>query len=95
MVHRYGDDWEIALARIRRDRALAQPVADDAPVLEVERLLARARWHDRRGRRCPPHAPDVARSRRATIDDGMTETDTLDQQLEEIGVQLDWVRDYL
>lgn len=43
MVHRYGDDWELALARIRQDRALAQPVADDAPVLEVERVLARER----------------------------------------------------
>ena len=43
MVHRYGDDWELALARIRQDGELARPVADDAPVLEVERILARER----------------------------------------------------
>jgi glycerol-3-phosphate dehydrogenase len=43
MVHRYGDDWELALARIRQDADLARPVADDAPVLEVERVLARER----------------------------------------------------
>ena len=43
MVHRYGDDWELALARIRQDAELARPVADDAPVLEVERVLARDR----------------------------------------------------
>ena len=43
MVHRYGDDWELALARIRQDPDLARAVADDAPVLEVERVLARER----------------------------------------------------
>jgi glycerol-3-phosphate dehydrogenase len=43
MVHRYGDDWELALARIRLDAELARPVVDDAPVLEVERVLARER----------------------------------------------------
>jgi glycerol-3-phosphate dehydrogenase len=43
LVHRYGDDWELALARIRQDAELARPVADDAPVLEVERVLARER----------------------------------------------------
>jgi glycerol-3-phosphate dehydrogenase len=42
-VHRYGDDWELALARLRRDPELARPVVDDAPVLEVERVLARER----------------------------------------------------
>jgi glycerol-3-phosphate dehydrogenase len=43
MVHRYGDDWELALARIRQHPELARPVSDDAPVLGVERVLARER----------------------------------------------------
>jgi glycerol-3-phosphate dehydrogenase len=43
MVHRYGDDWELALAHIRRNPDLAHPVDDDAPVLHVERVLARER----------------------------------------------------
>jgi len=42
-VHRYGDDWQDALARIRDRPELAAPVADDAPVLEVDRELARTR----------------------------------------------------
>ena len=42
-VHRYGDDWDDALARVRERPELATPVADDAPVLEVDRELARAR----------------------------------------------------
>ena len=43
LVHRYGDDWELALARVRQHAELARPVANDAPVLEVERVLARER----------------------------------------------------
>ena len=42
-VHRYGDDWRLALERIREQPELAAPVSPDAPVLEVERELARTR----------------------------------------------------
>jgi glycerol-3-phosphate dehydrogenase len=43
LVLRYGDDWMEALRLIRADPALAEPVADGAPVLAVELALAGAR----------------------------------------------------
>jgi glycerol-3-phosphate dehydrogenase len=39
----YGDDWREALAAIRDDAALAEPVFPGLPVLGVETLLARIR----------------------------------------------------
>jgi glycerol-3-phosphate dehydrogenase len=39
----YGDDWREALAAIRDDAALAEPVFPGLPVLRVETLLARIR----------------------------------------------------
>jgi glycerol-3-phosphate dehydrogenase len=43
LVLRYGDDWTQALRLIREDPALAEPVAEGAPVLGVELALARTR----------------------------------------------------
>ena len=42
-VHRYGDDWQTAVALIEERPELAAPVADDGPALEVDRELARTR----------------------------------------------------
>lgn len=43
LVERYGDDWEVALDRIRDDPALGAPIVDELPVLGVEVALARER----------------------------------------------------
>jgi glycerol-3-phosphate dehydrogenase len=43
LVHRYGDDWRMAHALIGEDESLGEPVDPDAPVLAVERVLARTR----------------------------------------------------
>lgn len=43
LVERYGDDWEDAVALIRDDARLGQPVAAGLPVLGVELELARTR----------------------------------------------------
>lgn len=43
LVERYGDDWEEALALVRADPALGEPVHDDLPVLRLEAHLARTR----------------------------------------------------
>ena len=43
LVLRYGDDWRGAHALIGEDESLGEPVDPDAPVLAVERLLARTR----------------------------------------------------
>jgi glycerol-3-phosphate dehydrogenase len=43
LVLRYGDDWTGALRLIREDPALAEPVAEGAPVLGVELALAATR----------------------------------------------------
>jgi glycerol-3-phosphate dehydrogenase len=43
LVERYGDDWEEALALVRADPALGEPVHEDLPVLHVEAHLARIR----------------------------------------------------
>ena len=102
-VHRYGDDWQAAVALIEDRPELAAPVADDGPALGVDRELARTReMASDRGRRDRAAAAlDDARrvehrGREATIDPMTETTDApLEQQLEEIGTQLAWVRDYL
>ena len=43
LVHRYGDDWTLAVDLIAEQPELAQPAVEDAQVLEVERVLARTR----------------------------------------------------
>jgi glycerol-3-phosphate dehydrogenase len=43
LVGRYGDDWEEAVARIREDADLGQPVVPGLPVLRVELELAKRR----------------------------------------------------
>jgi glycerol-3-phosphate dehydrogenase len=43
LVERYGDDWEDALALLRSDPALGEPVHPDLPVLRLEANLARTR----------------------------------------------------
>ena len=43
LVHRFGDDWPAAMALIREDPSLAEPVVDGMPVLGVEARVARER----------------------------------------------------
>jgi glycerol-3-phosphate dehydrogenase len=43
MVFRFGDDWEVAMGRMREDPSLAEPVVDGLPVRAVEVELARTR----------------------------------------------------
>jgi glycerol-3-phosphate dehydrogenase len=42
-VHRYGDDWQVAVALIKDRPELAAPIADDGPALGVDSELARTR----------------------------------------------------
>ncbi len=43
LVFRFGDDWTQALAMIREERSLAEPLVDGLPVLAVEARMARER----------------------------------------------------
>jgi glycerol-3-phosphate dehydrogenase len=43
LVHRYGDDWEEALASVRKDPTLGEVIVPGLPVLRIEATLARSR----------------------------------------------------